>query len=339
MRNNPFKAFGFGVALALIGVCTPVSAAKENLKFDATRPLLTRHSTLRKHAESELNAVLEDLFAEDAGVTAKPLVVYVHGRGHEPKKSFDDSILGTKNRVIEKIEQRGVLVLGVGWDSAPSLVHPSCSRPIDRASAAGPLFARTVHALVAHRAGHEELWRNRKVILLVHSMGGFVLRDAMERPGVPADIAALFDTRIISESDVPAADHLKWIPSSASGHTYVVTNPRDGILARSTRCDKAGGPDTGPRLGTLAAVNVQPSLVNVTYIQLAAGKRHRVFTKGGADKNPFVCRVMGKLLTGADPELDASWRLASNAYSVPAVSHSKDACFRGALTDKDGKDD
>lgn len=319
---------------------SPAAAKKEKLDYDAQRPLLSLHTALRKHAEDELDAVLQELFAADAGGPAKPLVVYVHGRGHEPKKSFEDSLLGGKNRVIEKIEQHGVLVLGVNWKSKPRLLDPLCSRPFDKATAAGPLLARLAAALLVHREAHPAQWRYRKVVLLVHSMGGFVLRSAMAQPGGDQAITRLFDTRVISESDVPRDGHAQWLPAQPPGTTYVLSNPDDSTLARSTRCDKKGRPETGPRLGTLALSDAPVLAPGVIYLQLAAGERHRVFTKKGANGNPYVCAVVRDLLNGKQPVLPPAWRVPAreDAYLVPRKNDPDDACFVDAIDDVDDDD-
>lgn len=264
----------------------------------------------------------------------------MHGRGHEPKKSFEDSLLGSKNRVIEKIEQHGVLVLGVNWKSKPRLLAPLCSRPFDKAAAAGPLLAWLTAALAAHREAHPAQWRGRKVVLLVHSMGGFVLRSAMAQPGGDEAMARLFDIRVVSESDVPLAGHAQWLPAQPAGTTYVLSNPDDSTLARSTRCDKKGRPETGPRLGTLSLSDAPALVPGVTYIQLAAGERHRVFTKKGANGNPYVCTVVHDLLNGKAPALPPAWRVPAreNAYIVPPKNAPDDACFLDAIDDVDDDD-
>ncbi|MEO6344247.1 MAG: hypothetical protein ABIO49_13960 [Dokdonella sp.] len=301
---------------------------------------MSLHTALRKHAESELDAVLSDLFHSDTGTAAKALVVYIHGRGHEPKKSFESSILGSKNRVIEKIEQQGVLVLGVDWDSAPSFRHPVCDRPIDNALAAGPLFARVVKGLLDHRDAHPDSWRDRKVVLLAHSMGGFVLRDAMENQGAVENIRKLFDIRVISESDVPAEGHARWLPVQPAKTTFVLSNPADRTLAQSMECDAKNKRETGPRLGTLAASSPSPGMPDATYIQLAAGDRHRIFTKGGANGNPYVCGVVHDLLNGNAPQLQPKWLAAGklNTYAVPLKKEPGNECFKGELADIDSDD-
>lgn len=316
------------------------AGAREKLTYDAMRPLLSLHTSSRSHTEIEIDEVLRELFTSDTGNVAKPLVVYVHGRGHEPKKSFEDSILGSSNRIIEKIEQSGVLVIGVNWNSKPNPFAPICSRPFDRAISAGPLLNRVVVSLAAHRDAHPDLWRGRKVVLLVHSMGGFVLRSAMEQHGGDEAMTQLFDIRVISQSDVPLDNHAQWMPSQPAYTTYVLSNPGDSTLARSTRCDKKGRPETGPRLGTLSLSESSVLAPGVTYIQLAVGERHRVFTKKGANGNPYVCAVVRDLLNGIAPVLPSAWRVSAqkDAYVVPRKNAPHDVCFANAIDDADDDD-
>jgi hypothetical protein len=184
------------------------------------------------------------------------------------------------------------------------------------------------------------MWRQRKVVLLVHSMGGFVLREAMKAPGTDQAIGNLFDIKVISESDVPLADHGNWVPARPAGTTFVLSNPNDGTLLQSIDCDKSGAPETGPRLGTLAVSSLRSAVPGVTYIQLAAGKRHRIFTRSGANGNPYVCSVVHDLLNGLAPALPDAWRDSANtnAYAVPQKSAPNDACIVGAIDDIDDDD-
>ena len=336
MTNRSHLAFSLFLAMF------PWSMSLAGMRYDQDKPLLSLHAERQQSAEAELDAILAATLSSDRSPRPKALVVYVHGRGNEPKKSFADSIFGRSNRVLEKIEQGGVLVLGVNWDSKAPLLKVRCDRPIRQAEAAGPLLARIAAGLGAHRTAHPDLWRDRKVVLLAHSMGGFVLRAAMRDPVGAAEINRVFDVKVIASSDVPSDGHDAWIPLDPPGATYVLSNPRDKVLRRSMGCRKnRTGPDGGPRLGVLDLSRSPPTIAGVNYIQFSAGERHRLFTKSGADGNPHVCNVVASLLNGRRPILDASWATSTNSMAsiVPRSQALEDDCFRHALDDEDGEDD
>lgn len=325
------------LALALLLATLPWATSVAGMRYDADRPLLSLHAKDRQSSERELDAVLAATLASDRSPQPKAFVVYVHGRGNEPKKSFADSILGRSNRLLEKIEQSGVLVLGVNWDSK-ALV----GRPIPEAEEAGPLLGRVVVGIDAHRSAHPELWRERKVVLLAHSMGGFVVRSAMRDRAAAAVINRTFDIKVISASDVPADGHEAWIPRDPPGATYVLSNPRDKVLKRSMKRRKhRTGPDGGLRLGLLDLRRSPDTVPGVIYLQLSAGERHRVFTKSGANGNAHVCKVVESLLNGRPPELDRAWATSAGTttFVVPPSRASADSCSANAIDDEDGRDD
>ena len=65
--------------------CLVTTAAA--LTYDATRPIYD--DTVIKRSVDELPAVLAHAYAK-----GKPVVVYLHGRGEEPDKSFNPSKTG-----------------------------------------------------------------------------------------------------------------------------------------------------------------------------------------------------------------------------------------------------
>jgi esterase/lipase superfamily enzyme len=329
------KIFGQVVLVVLLfAAYSPVSKSATNYTYDAQRPLLSLHGPARQSALVDLDAVLSALLVSDGHGVPYPVVVYIHGRGNEPRKSFADTTFAS-GHILEKIEEDDVRVLGFNWQSKADDVR--CGRPIDKAQASGPTFAELLRRLVAHRNANPNVWRGRRVVLLVHSMGSFVLRQALIEPGAADTIRALFDVRLITESDAPARDHANWLPVGNPGRTIVLSNPEDATLAQSMRCDTTVAARTDqPRLGALAATDTTIARSqDATYIELPVGKTHRVFTRGGAKGNPLVCNVVRSLIRGSVPDMDAAWAVVgqANAVRIPAKQSVTDGCVVGAATD------
>ncbi|HJT96744.1 MAG TPA: hypothetical protein VJ696_00370 [Rhodanobacteraceae bacterium] len=138
--------------------CWPLA---RDIPYDDKRPLITLHGSItdrreRQFSTKALNDVLATLLVSDRNGRPYPFVLYVHGRGNEPSKSFSNTACGfVRGHVLEKIEKDDVRVLGINWDSK---ARTDCERPIDRAEAAAPLLEEVVRRLLQHRRENPKLW-------------------------------------------------------------------------------------------------------------------------------------------------------------------------------------
>jgi hypothetical protein len=320
-----------------------VPTKSKDFVFDPTRPLLSLHAKSGWQSSiGDLGRVLIESTQTEASPIRSPIVVYVHGRGNEPRKSFADSILGKagfsfgKGRILEKIEQYDAVVLGFNWESKAA---SKCDRPIDRAEKAAPEFLRLVKALDEHKRGNPEFWANRSLTLLVHSMGSFVLAKATADSTFPA--APVFDRAIISASDMPAVEHATWVARlPVADARIVLSNPTDKILRRSRECEqktmKSGASPPAIRLGQLAAADLSTSRdAGAVYVEVPAEGRHRYFTKGGQGGNPHTCQFLWNIIHGKPLGLDPSWKKSGNTFVIPAAAASASPCTHGQMADDD----
>jgi hypothetical protein len=90
------------VSLAFVACCgtqtTPdgdacQSCAENEAKFDYSCPLVT--APCSRARISEIDKILDGLFKEQ-----KPVVLYVHGRGCEPKKTSEQGIITTLEKTM-----------------------------------------------------------------------------------------------------------------------------------------------------------------------------------------------------------------------------------------------
>lgn len=319
------------------------------LKFDAARPLLTLHTEpVRQHALSDLDTLLRRPVAPDTVELPRgiPIVVYVHGRGNEPRKSFTDTKF-TAGFVLQKLERYEISVIGLNWNSK---IRPFClcDRPLENAAESADTFVALVDALRAHRLANPEFWSGRPLILLVHSMGSYVLEAAV-RSGRLGD-ASVFDRLLITSSDSAAAGHASWLAAGALGkEKFIFSNPADGVLKDSIDCEnkavrkankKRNSQGLAPlteiaassRLGQLELPDARTALVaDATYVQIPAENTHRYFTHGGQNWNPVTCRIFDSALRGLPVRLDAARRVSDSGsqYVVEVASDKNDICFKG----------
>jgi hypothetical protein len=343
--------------LAILSGAAMAKSPDEKLEYDAARPLISLHmGSGRQYALADLDQVLRQTVEGSAQRT--PIVVYVHGRGNEPRKSFADTTF-TKGYVLAKIERYGVRVVGFNWNSKIRPLH-FCDRPVDRAAESAGAFVTLVGALRDHRAHNQEFWTDRPLVLLVHSMGSFVVRAAVLGGQLPDD--EVFDRVLITSSDA-AADQATWLSAKALGRErFVFSNPDDEVLRKSQKCEdkelrakwqedvKTRKQQKLPplpfvgaagRLGRLSLPIAQAiALPSVFYVQIPAGDIHRYFTASGQRWNPNVCQVIQSAMRGATVVLSPSWRAGEglSQYVIPVKSAKDDPCFGGVSQVDDDKE-
>ncbi|NCT72667.1 MAG: alpha/beta hydrolase [Xanthomonadaceae bacterium] len=306
------------------------------LRYDQERPLTSLHGPAKQNSIAQLDAVLDGLLVEsNHGPLA--IVVYVHGRGNEPEKSFQDTKF-TSGFLLQKLETQNVSVLGYNWRSKIKPFH-FCERPVVEARAAALGLRRLIQDLERHQLANPQRWKARRAVLLAHSMGNIVVAEAMRDPGTLDSAKRLFNTIVLSASDEPAHEHFVWQDHMPQGLVYVLSNPEDRFLKRSMSCGKN---DPSARLGLISAADssVQRALTS-TYIEIPAGSRHRYISRGAQERNPSTCKVITTLLQGNKPEFPQAWRVADNParIRIPLSEDPGDSCFKGIRAERsDAKD-
>ncbi len=277
------------------------------MEFNASAPLYT--SDAKAWRIDQLPDVLAQLSA-----TAKPIVLFVHGRGKEPGKSLVGGTF-TKGMAVHKIE-RGydVRVLMFNWDAAFHGFNLFDREvPLSHTSAGGLALGKTLTALQEFEAANPGIPRPA---LLVHSMGSIVVQHALQDGHWPAG-TVLFSTVVFSEPDADDVGHAAWLePLAMREMTFVTQNQDDNVLIRSTDARPPGVKALG--LGTS-----QPLAPHAKYVDLTSmgplGKKdedHEVFGKGAMNGQLYVCQFFTQALTGQIVVLDRAVNLASTERDV-----------------------
>lgn len=288
-------------------------------KFNQVCPLVTAPCDRAKISES--NRLFDDLFA-----AGKPIVLYVHGRGNEPKKTWKEGIVSTLEKDYD------IKVVMFNWDSKALLFH----RPINEAYASAPQLREFIDSLVNYR----ELNPSSKAVpvsLLVHSMGNIVFRKAVNDLPLLAAGKPLFTNIMMTGSDEDAEGHNVWIEQLAvQGKILITINKLDSTLSRSHH------PDGKTPLG----MNPKKPLANNAYYLDTTGlvgKVHRLFTKGKQHARVAICRITTAMLRGENPNfivgLDIK-HIEHDRVLVPVEKQNKaDKCFQGVRDLPDSDDE
>ncbi|MCX7109004.1 MAG: alpha/beta hydrolase [Proteobacteria bacterium] len=266
---------------------------------------------------SSIDQILSKLFDKKV-----PLVLYVHGRGNEPKKTKE-------GKILEKLESEyGVKVLMFNWDSKGFIL----SRPVENANDASPYLSDVIAKIVAYRKRNPES-ESVPVSLLVHSMGNIVLQRAIEKDlSLTMKDGILFTNILMTGSDADAEGHNLWVQQLKANGTIIVTiNKKDGTLKWSTH-------DNGK---TPLGINPkQPLAINTYYLDVTGlvGNVHRVFQKGRQHGQISVCKILTSMLRGETPNLEKGLidKIYNERILVPIANVDKsDNCFTGSTGEPD----
>jgi esterase/lipase superfamily enzyme len=267
----------------------------KKLKFDATKPLYT--SDNKKWAIDELEVVLDSLYKKN-----KPLVVFVHGRGDEPKKSLQGGSFVT-GLAVHKIELGyDVSVLMFNWDSDfPGFNFWDRDQPLKNTVPASVQFGQLLSGIKHYQEKYADYARP---VLLAHSMGSIVLQKTVEASAWPEK--SCFTHVLLSQPDADDAGHEAWVEKLAARETVFITmNANDWVLNKSTESRPAG----------TKALGLVPNTFSnkATYVDLSnAGVRgekdedHEVFGKNAMNGQVCVCEFFTEVLTGAPVLMDES---------------------------------
>lgn len=271
------------------------------LKFNADTPIYTTEPGFQHKAWR-----MEDAQAAlaEASSRGKPIVVFVHGRGKEPNKSFLGATFA-KGLAVWKLELGyDCSIVMFNWDSAfPDIRFTDRSRALGNTVEGGRRLGEFLRELALFEASRPTV---AKPTLLAHSMGSIVLQHTVQGGTWPTT-GPLFRQVVLSEPDADDVGHADWLGVLGGRESVFITlNAGDKILQRSADAR----PDGAHALG-LGTAEVLAS--NVKYIDLtsmgALGSEdddHEVFGKGAMNGQVNVCAFFEQALRGTSVTLDAS---------------------------------
>jgi hypothetical protein len=304
------------------------NAEKEStMQYSINTPIYT--SDTRAWRLGEIPQLLDILYAK-----GKPIVLFVHGRGKEPKKSLRGGTF-VEGLAVRKIE-RGYdcSVLMFNWDSAFSGFQIfDRTRPLANAIDAALSLAKVLTELNSYFDSHKA---HSRPALLVHSMGSIVIQNLVKNQGW--SFRRLFRSIVFSQPDADDIDHAEWLESLASRErVYVTFNRDDHVLARSNDDRLAGARPLG--LGTN-----QPLAQSATYIDLtnmgALGRKdddHEVFAKGAMNGQLYVCEFFTQALVASEVDLvvggNVKEKTSNNVYVLKQHHEPSAPCLQKPILD------
>jgi hypothetical protein len=257
------------------------------LSFQADKPLYT--SDAKPRPLEALDSTLDELFA-----SGSPVVLFIHGRGNEPKKSLKGGFL-VKGLAVQKLEaQYRVRVLMFNWNSKP---HSLLDRegPLSQMPASAQTLREVLDGVRAYRAPGQAN-AGKPFTLLAHSMGNIVLQTLVQQPA-GWGYAGMFSNILMTGSDADAQGHEQWVQKL--DQACICFNKDDKVLAKATDGRAPGITPLGRGATTLAA--------NAVYLDFsglggANGngvlETHEMFNKSGLNYQVNAGHLMTTLLTG-----------------------------------------
>jgi hypothetical protein len=297
------------------------SCAVDTAKFDYSCPLVT--APCSRARISEIDKMLDGLFE-----SRKPIVLYVHGRGNEPKKSWEKGIIVT----LEK--DYGVKVLMFNWNSCAF----GLNRPVKEAEEGAPHLREVIERLKTYRESKPDS-KAIPVSLLAHSMGNIVFRKAVDGLSLTTNDGPLFTNILMTGSDEDAEGHNIWVSKLVSSGTILITiNKKDSVLTGLIGSHHGDGT-------TPLGVNPLPPLAeNAYYLDVTGlvGKTHRLFRKERQNNQVGICNILTAMLRGGKPDLaiGPNIKQVNGRILVPVdKQNAADRCCQGVLLEADDADD
>jgi esterase/lipase superfamily enzyme len=231
-------------------------------------------------------------------------IVLIHGYNVSFKEAIKTAAKVSRN-FANLNDGRGVNMIAFSWPSDGSMT-PWLAYTSDRrdAAASGPAFARGILKL---RDFMQELTDDeactRKLHLIAHSMGNYVLRHALQevrrqsRTGIPRIFDQIFLVAPDEDDDAFEHDHkLKLLPRLAR-HVNVYFNSEDTAMAISD--GTKGNPDRLGDDGPRAPFQVPAKVTQIDCTNVVRGVvEHSYYVD-----EPKVVRDMAQVLSGIDPRM------------------------------------
>jgi hypothetical protein len=319
---NALNGFKVRLGVALIVAAVFGSSSQSSfaaLTYDATRPIYD--STRVAHRLDELSTVLSAAY--QAG---KPVIIYVHGRGNEPEKSFNSQMTGG-GALLRLSSEYDASVVMINWNSVAK--GSDRREPLKHVGEGAVTLNSVLKQLVEYQKEHPNAARPS---LLVHSMGSIVLAESVEKFGWPSVVGhSIFSNVLLSEADADSQGHNTWLSTLAkSERVYVTQNRKDSVLKKSTDARNppsnfALGLDPVPPLSKEANYIDLTEALKVKKVVLIPIGAHQIFSKSWMGRNSDTCMFVSKTLRGESYELT----------SIPGVSQVSPGRYKAAkLVDK-----
>lgn len=318
---------------AILLVVAPYSANSfAALKFDLARPIYDDNKSA--HGVSNVGHLLSD-----AASRGQQVVLYLHGRGDEPEKSFNSAMTGG-GAVARLRSEYKVRVILVNWNSKSK--GKDRSAPLSHVAEG----AATLDGVLTQLIEYQELNPSaQRPAFLVHSMGSIVLATYVKTYGWPtSEGRPLFSNVLLSEPDVDSQGHAEWLSKVASRErAYVTQNTRDSVLKAST---DSRSPMSNFALGLEP---IRPFASGAFYVDLTDALKvkrililrigaHQIFSKSWMGGNANTCIFVTKSLQGEkfEPdEVEGIVRTSSGRYRASENLDKKHTCFKNAVSGGD----
>jgi esterase/lipase superfamily enzyme len=296
----------------------------ESPTFDPAKRLYT--SDKIGHPINNLPDLLDRLL-----VDGKPVILFVHGRGNEPKKSLEGGTF-VEGKAVHKLEKGyNANVLMFNWDSKAKSPKDR-SRPLSNMPAASKALAQVINGIKQYR---EENPDSRRIALLAHSMGNIVFETMIKNNGewfATSNNEPLFSSVLLSASDANDIGHKTWVEKiSAIENVYITINAHDRVLIRSKdeRPNNAKALGLGP--GNMLAGKA--IYVDATKLGKREGKKikaHELFNKPSMHQQVNLCNFFQQTLTGQPVvlnSLNSTEVISGQRYKLNFVRDTDNVCF------------
>jgi Alpha/beta hydrolase of unknown function (DUF900) len=241
----------------------------------------------------QMDSVLERFQKESP---TKNIIFFLHGRARHVEEEWKTLPTLEKNYNAKVVMFR--------WPAWSSLI----TRPVDRARESADEFAQALKGIKTYKEAHPEIFTNKKITLLVHSMGHVVMREFVDMYNAhefnPANGTKLFDNYLSVAPDIGMNDHATWVGRiDFAQRKFITMNNKDIVLILSYILDlkdrnpylfKLGlGFDTIPVKRDRIQKVLDP---DTTYIDLSKHLRsdHRYFES----TKPFLLKFFNPLMNG-----------------------------------------
>ena len=322
------KLLIFTIVFSLMTAIAGQSQA-QSLTFDPAKRLYTSDKV--GHPISKLPDLLDSLLADD-----KPVILFVHGRGKEPKKSLRlEGGLFVEGMAVHKLESGyKANVLMFNWDSERGMGLKDRSRPLSNMPAASQSFAKVLEGIKQYRQNKPE---SKPIALIVHSMGNIVIETVVrdQEGWVDNEGKPLFSNVVFSASDADDISHARWVEDvSATENVYITINADDKILRKSNDHRPIDTAALGLEPGNRLANNA--TYLDFTNLGSKKGKkteRHELFNKPGMHDQIHVCEFFQQALTGRSVSLNAQNStevVSGQRYKLKYKRDATNDCFKNA---------
>lgn len=303
------------IILLLNIICVSYAYAGK-LDFDSKYPLYLSDGS--RFSFSQMEAAFDKAYSYN-----KPVILFVHGRGNEPKKSLEGGTFVEGNAIHKLEEQYGARVVMFNWQSSAFLYDRT--KPLSHMKESAASFKKVLVKVKSYLKEND-----KKMSLLAHSMGSIVLQTYLQNYGWEPK-SKIFSSVLFSSPDADNKDHVKWLDKVASfERVYVTINQHDDILEKST--DERSKNVYALGLVPIPVFSTKATYLDLTKVGSEPGKEtgmHEVFNKTNMKNQKYLCEVLDSILTSKTPQVEG----ALVATAVPSYFKfkfkldSKSECF------------